>query len=79
MRVGKEVIQCSCGASWWELDDGSALVFWRWPKKFMKESRDGYPPFLIEENLPYLWRCTKLPKDASKVELLKKKIEKLVK
>jgi hypothetical protein len=28
-------------ATWWNWDAGSALFFWRWPKAFRKEARDG--------------------------------------
>jgi hypothetical protein len=32
------------GASWWEWDKGSALLFWRWPKDYSETARIGIAP-----------------------------------
>jgi hypothetical protein len=32
------------GASWWEWDKGSALLFWRWPKDYIETARIGIAP-----------------------------------
>jgi hypothetical protein len=32
------------GASWWEWEKGSALLFWRWPKNYIEMARIGIAP-----------------------------------
>jgi hypothetical protein len=41
LEAGKVAISHANAASWWEWDCGSALFFWRSPKKFQTEMRDG--------------------------------------
>ena len=46
-EAGKAAISHANAASWWDWDGGSALFFWRWPKKFQIEMRDGLPPRFV--------------------------------
>jgi hypothetical protein len=39
------------GASWWEWDKGSALLFWRWPKDYIETARIGIAP-MFDFDLP---------------------------
>jgi len=47
LEAGKNAISHANAASWWEWDGASALFFWRWPKKFQAEMRDGLPPRFV--------------------------------
>jgi hypothetical protein len=55
--------------SWWAWEEGSALFFWRWPKEFRKEVRDGMP-VRISGELPNYRRSQRMEPD----ELLRAKI-----
>jgi hypothetical protein len=46
-EAGKAAISHANAASWWDWDGGSALFFWRLPKKFQIEMRDGLPPRFV--------------------------------
>jgi hypothetical protein len=39
------------GASWWEWDNGSALLFWRWPKDYIETTGIGIAP-MFDLDLP---------------------------
>ena len=39
----RDFLQRSCNADWFEWKDGSRLFFWRWPKEWQVEARDGSP------------------------------------
>ena len=47
LEAVKIAISHANAASWWEWDGASALFFWRWPKKFQAEMRDGLPPRFV--------------------------------
>ena len=34
-------------SSWWMWDGGSLPFFWRWPKEWVKDIRDGIPPWFV--------------------------------
>jgi hypothetical protein len=46
--VGSKALAHASDASWWDWDRGSAPFFWRWPKEFQLEIRDGMPPRFID-------------------------------
>jgi hypothetical protein len=41
---GLKACEKADGASWWEWDAGSALLFWRWPKDYIKTAWSGITP-----------------------------------
>ena len=60
-RVGK--------SSFWNWDDGSSILFWRWPKEIRKECRDGCSIY-IKGPLPRFTKKQRMPPspdDAAKV------------
>ena len=38
---GVEELTRAINASWWTWDEGSSLLFWRWPEEAQKDARDG--------------------------------------
>jgi hypothetical protein len=38
-----DCLQRACSADWFEWTDGSRLFFWRWPREWQQEARDGHP------------------------------------
>jgi hypothetical protein len=49
MRAGNKAIHYSNQASWWEWDGGSFPFFWRWPREYIRDTRDGVPPRFVHE------------------------------
>jgi len=43
LSAGREVLIRVTRSSWWDWDQGSALLFWRWPGYFGTFARDGMP------------------------------------
>lgn len=41
--AGADCIGRSSDATWWEWDQGSRPLFWRWPKEYVPSIRDGLP------------------------------------
>jgi hypothetical protein len=41
LETGRDALRRGMLSSWWGWDAGSTLFFWRWPKEFCKEARDG--------------------------------------
>jgi hypothetical protein len=41
LENGQDGLRWGMSSSWWGWDAGSTLFFWRWPKEFRKEARDG--------------------------------------
>ena len=50
IKVGRDVIEKACKASWFEWKGGSTLIFWRW-HCFIAEARDGFPMFITQKDL----------------------------
>ena len=46
-RAGLDVCRRADGASCWDWDAGSALMFWRWPEACQRESWEGVPPRFV--------------------------------
>jgi hypothetical protein len=51
LAAGRDALTKGMGTSWWNWDAGSSLFFWRWPRSFRTEARDGTP----------IWVCDTLP------------------
>ena len=75
LKVGRDAIRRACLASWWEWDGGSTLFFWRWPKEYRKDVRDGLE-VCVEGQLPEFWARQRWPEDPLEREQLKKKLHK---
>jgi len=68
----RECITRASGASFWDWNAGSRLNFWRWPRGFMKEARDGTLIF-VQDKLPlYTKRQRWSTDEAARAKLLKK-------
>ena len=46
LAVARDCIHRGAEASWWDWDEGSALIFWRWPKACRQWAMQGQPHFL---------------------------------
>ena len=75
LKVGRDAIRRACLSSWWEWDGGSTLFFWRWPKEYRKDVRDGLE-VCVEGQLPEFWARQRWPEDPEEREQLKKKLHK---
>lgn len=78
-KVGMDAISRALQASFWEWDDGSTILFWRWPDDHQKELRDGLKVWFRRKDLPSFWGRQKWPDDITQREQLKDKLSKVVK
>jgi hypothetical protein len=77
ITVGIDAIVRACKSSFWDWSHGSTLNFWRWPKDYIKEARDGTPIY-ITRKLPSYKVGQKWPKDAETKEKMGSKLLKVV-
>ena len=66
LTTGRDAIWQFTSASWWEWDQGSALLFWRWPtSESRKAARDGFPIFVRDQKvkLSYTPTCQSISVD----------------
>ncbi len=74
ITAGHDVIWHCTNANWFEWLEGSASLFWNWPRKYQKEVRDGQPHYLTGTfGAPYLKAQSRL-KDPAKHELMRAKV-----
>lgn len=53
----RDCLERLTGASWFEWDDGSRLMFWEWPECWRLAARDGSPPRIRSRPRPQVhWR-----------------------
>ena len=45
----RDILWRACENDWFEYPAGSRLLYWRWPKKYQKQARDGVPVYFLEE------------------------------
>ncbi len=74
VEVGLDAIQCCANASWFEWLEGSAPLFWNWPKRYQKEVRDGQPHYLTGSFGPPFLQPQSKHKDPAKQELMRAKV-----
>ena len=74
--AAREVMYRCCESTFWEWDAGSRLIFWRWPKSFQKEARDGTPIF-ISDTLPKSLHRQRLPNNDEETKFITKKLHKV--
>ena len=77
VAVGRDAISRLAKSSWWSWDDGSTLMFWRWPKRWQRSIRDGTKLFLKPENLPHFFHRQRWPSDPVQGQKMKEKIGKV--
>lgn len=74
--VGTDALCRACGASYWEWTYGSTLFFWRWPRVYQKQVRDGIAVTLLDKP-PVYWKHSRWPEDPLQLEAMRKKIKKV--
>jgi hypothetical protein len=50
----RDCVERCVGSDWWNWDNGSRLLFWRWPPLWRGEARDGAPGFHYKTPRPQL-------------------------
>ena len=78
VSAGVDVLRQFAESNWWSWEDGSTLVFWRWPVGDQRRyARDGMEVY-ITANLPQN-RCPARPPNAEKRPFILDKIKKILK
>lgn len=76
LKVGFEGLTRLAKSSWWEWDEGSTLLFWRWPIEIREAARDGLSLF-IRKRLPRWIKRQRLPKEPHMAERMVSKFLKV--
>lgn len=58
-QTARDVLTLVTRSNFWEWTDGSALIFWHWPKAQQKYAMEGYPVW-IKQELPNIGAFNKL-------------------
>ena len=74
--AGRDAISRCCKSTFWEWDHGSRLLFWRWPKAFRKEARDGTRVF-VKSALPRYTKRQKWPRSETDRSAMLEKLQKV--
>jgi hypothetical protein len=77
MKVGKDAVIRASRFTWWNWDDGSTPLFWRWKPEYVERIRDGVPVYF--KTIPP--RNLRPQRDATTDEmrdLMRKKLEKIM-
>jgi hypothetical protein len=76
LKSAREVVERSSRASWFEWEDGSTPVHWKWPTWCQPVARDGLPVWFKES--PKQWRRPQRPGASAQVhDLMKSKLSKV--
>jgi hypothetical protein len=70
LDAGTDALRRAMNSTWWSWDSGSALFFWRWPKDFQLEARDGMPIRISGALL-----CNRSPQSVECNAVMRKKME----
>ena len=73
--AGRDCLNYSSKASWWEWKGGSRLLFWRWSPSFKAYARDGIPICWINNQRPTSKELQRPVKDKSAKDLMKDKLQ----
>lgn len=77
MKAGWDACRRVDGASCWDWDAGSALLFWRWPEGYQRDSWEGVPPRVVGD-LP-LSKCPQPPYEVEEVrQKVSRKLQKVL-
>ncbi len=79
VEAGHDAVHRSANASWSEWLEGSAPLFWNWPKRYQREVRDGQPHFMTGTLGPPFLQAQSKHKDPAKHELMRAKVVKVCK
>ena len=74
LEAGTDALRRAMDATWWSWESGSALFFWRWPKEFRKEARDG-TPIRVSGRLPKYKRQQEAERDDTRRGKISAKLE----
>ena len=75
MEEGRKAVGKAANASFWEWEDGSFPLFWRWQPEVKKDLRDGTPLWVHNSKLPKgKSKRQRLPKDPDVFSLMTSKI-----
>ena len=66
-EMGLDALLRSSRATWWEWTDGSTLYFWRWPKEFRLDARDGMK-IKVTGDFPRYRERPRTPKNLEQVD-----------
>ena len=69
MNCGVEAVERALCASFWDWDEGSSILFWRWPRIARAEARDGVPIF-ISGQLPRYKESQRWPREPDQKEAM---------
>jgi hypothetical protein len=74
--AGRDALERLANTSWWDWEDGSRPLHWRWPKWYLEVIRDGLPVWF--KSAPKQWRRPQPPgKTKAEHEAMVKKIGKV--
>jgi hypothetical protein len=77
-KVGMDAIHRALASTFWEWEDGSTVMFWRWPREVRNELRDGLRVWYRDRDLPSYWGRQRWPENSKQREQLKEKITKVI-
>ena len=77
VEAGFDAIRRCANANWFEWLEGSAPLFWNWPKEYQREVRDGQPHYITGSFGPPYLRPQSKHKDPAKQELMRAKVVKV--
>jgi hypothetical protein len=77
VEAGFDAIRRCANSSWFEWLDGSAPLFWNWPKEYQREVQDGQPHYLVGTFGPPFLQPQAKHKDPAKQELMRAKVVKV--
>lgn len=77
-EVGMDAVARAINGSFWDWDDGSTVMFWRWPQEVQGELRDGIKVWFREKELPSYWGHQRWPENDTERAKLKEKLLKVV-
>ncbi len=77
--AAQECIAKAAECSWWKWDAGSRLFFWRWPKEYMEEARDGARCWFEKDKLPRYRIPQRPPSNPEMIDKIREKLVDVVK
>jgi len=75
LDAAREALMYAAHSDWWEWHEGSSIFFWRWPKAWEEEIRDGLAPFFLGKP-PCNLKPQRVPRDEETFTKLAEKLQK---
>jgi len=69
--IGGRGLRSICDSSFFNWDNGSTLLFWRWHASLQRTARDGFPVQIMDK-LPHSFKKSRLPKSNVYEKILSK-------